>query len=463
MKKPIRQIATLVIGTIVALGLMVNVAFAQTTATFTSSFNGTAEAQATATGVSIAGADATGKILLEELRAQIPQSVQDKWKTPTKEQIAKYGTLVHSLAEARAVVAKETKVYDQIVNKARAKVEKLKLRIKHKDGNVPKLKKKLKKAKKALRAIYVDKDWKYRPLIGLDRGVCYRNTGLRGNLDLQSFVDCVDGDQASVWIGLNPALREMRIVAVVKLNGTVEDGCLNIPDFVIPPGTPDRSLFIMVKAFASLELDVAVAGRVSGDLTVYGKMVQDGKVCDEQSKTVHVDKVIPLTTVSVSASDADKAIAFAENKVQADAQAMASATASVQGSVQLSVSQTMTLKCETTPPPVYTEIDTINDVLVNNTRTITPKGSVAPGHTAQQVCTALNGGSITVGKTQTVSGNFSAPITYKAPSEPPTANSQYGIAAGYDRVKCTLTQDDGQTASVSTNDFKIKVLPPDPQ
>lgn len=351
-----RKIATMVIGIIVALGLTVNVAFADTTATFTSSFNGTASAAAKAKAVAIGEADATGKILLEELRAQIPQSIQDKWKTPTKEQIVKYGTLVHSLPEAQAVLTEQVKAYDQAVNKARVKIAKLKLRIKHKDGNVPKLKKKLKKAKKALKAIYVDKDWKYRPLIGLDRGVCFRNSGLLGNLVLQSFVDCVDGDKASVWIGFNPVMREMRIVAVVKLDGSVEDGCLNIPFFDIPPGTPDRSLFIVVKSFVSLKLKVKVGVNVSGTLTVYGEMKQNGVTCDTDSKSVSVNQTGKTEEVEVTGMDMDKAIAFAENKVQASASAKAEAVANVQTSVQVSVSQTMTLSCPTPNHPPTCEL-----------------------------------------------------------------------------------------------------------
>lgn len=119
-------------------------------------------------------------------------------------------------------------------------------------------------------------------------------------------------------------------------------------------------------------------------------------------------------------------------------------------------------QCASTPKPVLVEISTINDVLVNNSRTNTVSGSVAPGHTGSLFCTARNGGTITQGKQQTVSGNFSVQHTYLAPSEVPGANSQYGIAAGRDRVDCTLTQDDGQTATISTNQFEIRPEPEAP-
>lgn len=117
---------------------------------------------------------------------------------------------------------------------------------------------------------------------------------------------------------------------------------------------------------------------------------------------------------------------------------------------------------ESNPKPILVEISTINDVLVNNTRTNTVNGSVAPGHAGSLFCTARNGGTITQGKQQTVSGNFSVQHTYLAPSEVPGANSQYGIAAGRDRVDCTLTQDDGRTAMISTNQFEIRPAPVDP-
>lgn len=114
--------------------------------------------------------------------------------------------------------------------------------------------------------------------------------------------------------------------------------------------------------------------------------------------------------------------------------------------------------CEAFPPPPpavvpapdLVEIDTINDVLVNNSRTITVSGNTAPAHIGTLFCTAETG-TISAGKQQSVSGSFSKQITYTAGSEP-----------GTDQVTCTLTQDDGQKDTISTNRFAIRPAPVDP-
>lgn len=142
--------------------------------------------------------------------------------------------------------------------------------------------------------------------------------------------------------------------------------------------------------------------------------------------------------------------------VEVDAKAKAKATATADAYAKVTCGEGP----DTTPAPDLLEIDTINDVLVNNTRTITIRGTVAPGHTATLFASALNGGSITAGKTQTVSGSFTAQVTYMAPSEVPGANN--GVAAGHDQVKVTLTQDDGQKDDISTNQFEIRPAPVDP-
>lgn len=144
-------------------------------------------------------------------------------------------------------------------------------------------------------------------------------------------------------------------------------------------------------------------------------------------------------------------------RVLADAQAKATADASAK--VTCASGPTTP---PATPKPVLFEISTINDVLINNTRTNSVSGTVAPGYTGNLFCTARNGGTITAGKQQQVSGNFSAQHTYMAPSEVPAANSEFNIAAGRDRVDCTLTQNDGQSVSISTNQFEIRPAPVDP-
>lgn len=108
-----------------------------------------------------------------------------------------------------------------------------------------------------------------------------------------------------------------------------------------------------------------------------------------------------------------------------------------------------------TPAPKVIETETINDVILNNTRTIEVTGTVAPGKTATLFASAKNGGSITANKSQTVSGSFTVKVTYKAPDEVPSS--------GTDWVEFTLTQNDGQVATASTNKFVIRKLVDDPE
>jgi hypothetical protein len=106
-----------------------------------------------------------------------------------------------------------------------------------------------------------------------------------------------------------------------------------------------------------------------------------------------------------------------------------------------------------TPAPVLSEITTVNDVVVNNSRTLDVSGSVAPNHGGTLTCSATYG-SITAGKTQSVSGQFTKQITYTAPSEVP--------AGGHDSVTCNLMQDDGQHDQITSNQFEIRPAPVDP-
>jgi hypothetical protein len=346
----------------VIIGLFSSAAHATTTADFTSTWSGAASANAEATAVAYADADAGGKVFLQEFRAIIPQSIQDQWKTPTREQLDKNGTIVHSLAEAQAVITTQAEAYKHLVTKTQVKIKALKYAIKHATSahDKKKFRSKLKKAKKKLHAIYVDADWKYRPLVGLARGVCFTNTGLRGLLNaFQQFKECVDGDKKVVWIGYSPVKDEMRIVAVEKMNGTIVPGCLNIPELDIPPGTPDVSQFIIVHSFAEVQLKVSVSVHVVGDLSVHGVMMQDGTVCDEDTQVKHIDKMVEVPPVMVSATDADSAMAIGQHQVQANAQARAEVQLNVQAAIQFEVSQTMHLECAST---VTLSLDRPNDV-----------------------------------------------------------------------------------------------------
>jgi hypothetical protein len=120
----------------------------------------------------------------------------------------------------------------------------------------------------------------------------------------------------------------------------------------------------------------------------------------------------------------------------------------------------------TPPPPVakpVVEACQINMVLENNSYTCTVTGTVAAGHTATLISSARNGGTITSNKNVTVSGSFTVKVGYVAPGEIPPANTQYGIAAGKDRIDFVLNQDDGQQATDTTNQFDIVQPTPDPK
>lgn len=141
-----------------------------------------------------------------------------------------------------------------------------------------------------------------------------------------------------------------------------------------------------------------------------------------------------------------------------------SGTFSLGSPISKSATYTVTIKECDVPPvvaPNLIETETINDVVVNNTRTITVTGTVASGHSATLFASAKNGGSITANKTQTVSGNFTKTITYMAPSEVPVAGN--GVAAGRDQVEFTLIQDDGQKDTIATNQFVITPRPVTPE
>lgn len=439
---------------------------AGTEAIFTSSFNGTLQTEAQATGVAVAGANAMGKTILEDEKTNSPFAAIRNFKRPSFDAVKKNATTINSNQEGQKVAAAEVAKYEKVLNKSKVKIAKLKLRIKHKDGNVPKLKKQLKRAKKHL--VVVRTSPVYVPTLKVPAGVCVLHSGRNVTKDLEKFEYCPGryNDVAEIYIMWVPEVGAFITVYVVLEDGTILVGCSNLTWFIIPPGTPDETLFLLVRSFVGLKLDVSVAGAIKGRLTVYGEMKQNGETCDKKEDFEDVNVIVPIKTVSVSASDAASAIAFGVEQVRADVKAMADAVASVQSSTQLSVSKTLTLFCaDVTPKPIFIGIDVINDVLVNNQVFIEDiEGSVAPGHTAQLVCSALNGSTIIAGNRQTVSGNFTAqPMTLRAPDEQPPANTQYNIPAKYDRVKCDLIQDDGQTAAPAfSNDFLIKVMRPDP-
>jgi hypothetical protein len=139
-------------------------------------------------------------------------------------------------------------------------------------------------------------------------------------------------------------------------------GCLNIPEFHITPGTPDRSLFIVVRSFAEVQLSVSVSVHVVGTLSVHGVMKQDGEVCDEDTQEKSVDKMVEVGPIMVSDTDTDHAMAVGQNHVQADAHARAEVQKAVQAAIQFEVSQTMHLECQGTQPTMTLSLDRPNDL-----------------------------------------------------------------------------------------------------
>lgn len=262
------------------------------------------------------------------------------------------------------------------------------------------------------------------------------NTGKNGNI-VGGFKWTVGHPAVLKW---NKKLRLYQHVYSI-VNGKLAKRCGNWMGGHVDVMYPS---VVQVRFEGDLEQESDVEAEANVTATVQAsKDCPGGKVYASASADASASATAKVQTklkYMVSATNAKKAelIASVKSKVKASAEAKAEAK--------------ITITCGKAPvaKPQLLEIDTINDVLVNNTRMITPKGTVASGHTATLFCSA-GVGSITSGKSQTVSGSFNAPITYKAPDEP-----------GTDKVTCTLTQDDGQKDSISTNEFKIKVIPPDP-
>ena len=325
---------------------------ATTTADFSAAWNAGSTANAEATGVALAGTDVTGKILLQEERATMSDNDIKRMKPPTKAQIMRYGTVVHSNVEGQQVMTKQITAYDNLVHNVSVKAKKLQVKLKYADSAKEKrvLRQKLRRAQSQLKAIAVDAEWKYRPLIRLTDG-CFRNTGRNNLMNLTSFKECIKGDKAEVDLGFDPVEREMRVVGVIYTNGTIKTTpCENFAYFDIPEGTPNEELYVVVDSFATVILTVSVGVRVAGDLTIYGVMRQDGTVCDQDQQTRHVNEFRQLPPVTVKDTDTDSALAFGQRQVQAETDVRAEVQKSVATDIKTNVSLTMHLQCGTPQP-----------------------------------------------------------------------------------------------------------------
>lgn len=149
------------------------------------------------------------------------------------------------------------------------------------------------------------------------------------------------------------------------------------------------------------------------------------------------------------------------SKQSAHADASANAAASVKANLKAEFTG-----CDNQPPTYAAPQATapfVNDVLVNNTRTMTFTGKLAKGTTGFATATAGTGtilGSNRVSLTVDNDGYFSVTYTYKAGAEP-----------GTDTVTLVVDQSDGQSVTVKTKGkdangqeveyFQIRAVPPE--
>jgi hypothetical protein len=287
-------------------------------------------------------------------------------------------------------------------------------------------------------------------IVVLKKGSCVRNTGRENRLQV-GFVWCLAYDAVLVF---DKPSKQYRHAYNIR-DGRLIKTCLNY----IGGDVPMRVKVIQVRYEEDILMDIDLESEVSVSATVKGSQsCPTGTLYGEASASASGS-----ASASIRVKIREKVTAVEAKKIElltsARAKAKTAAEAAAMARVKLECGETPT---PVTPKPDLIEISTINDVLVNNSRTITVSGNVAPGHTGTLFCTSRNGGSITAGKQQSVSGSFTKQITYTAPSEVPGPNAEYGIAAGRDRVDCTVTQDDGQKDDISTNQFEIRPAPVDP-
>lgn len=444
-----KRFLTIVITALVMVGLMgFQPANADDiTAHFTASWNASAEATAEATAVAIAGADATGKLLLEEERERSPHQAIKELTPPTEAEVLKYGTPVNSFEQSQRVFAAEVETYDKQLNAAKVKLAKFQEKkkfFKKNKAKVKKFKKRIKKAKRHLNQVQTS--WKYVPLLKAEQGTKGRNTGRNGDMILRSFIDTISAADGELWkaIGFVPDLRQAVVVGVKFTNGTYRAGCRNFWYFDIPEDTPDESVVLVVESFARVILTVFTAVRVQGEFTLTGELRKNGVVCDTDSKSIKVDQLVESEPVTVRETDTDRAMAIGQERAQADAKARAEAQQSVAAELQLKLKEELDLQCEITPenPAPRAEGPTVNDVLVNNTKTMTFTGKLAPGTTG--IASASAGTGTIVGERRKSlavdeSGYFSVTFTYRAGDEP-----------GRDTVTMVVDQSDGQSVTATT-------------
>lgn len=313
---------------------------------------------ATVTGVTAgahsvawSGIDITGKVLLEQEKTRSKHIEIRDLRIPTEAEVAKYGTIVHSMKEGQAVLAKEVSAYDKLVSQQKLKIKKLKLRIKHADAEEHKLlKRKLRKAKKVLKKYQTS--WQYKPLLVLSRGVCYLNSGRRNNLDLQPFRDCVDGDKLYVTMGWVPEVREAVIASIKHSDGTYEDACHNYGGFDIPEGTPEASLFVVVESLLGVRADVSAAYTETVTLTIGGELMCPDGTPVRDERTVTQTKSDFIRKYGVPVTSVDEAMRFGDEQVRLRREERVGTSVSVSDQLVQSIGAELNLTCPNNPPVV---------------------------------------------------------------------------------------------------------------
>jgi hypothetical protein len=229
--------------------------------------------------------------------------------------------------------------------------------------------------------------------------------------------------------------------------------CGNYVRFKTYPSLKVTSI-VMVKSLAEISVTVKVTAKASVTATATAWCKSNSSSANATASASASAEASAEATASAKSEleakmKATGSINVTElrNKVSADVKAEAAAKATAKAEAQAVCTDTP----PATPAPQILEVSTVNDVVVNNERALTVTGTVASGHTATLFASAKNGGTITANKSQTVSGNFTVDVTYKASTE-----------AGTDQVEFTLTQDDGQKATKSTNVFNITARPTTP-
>lgn len=430
-------------------------AHADITAHFEAVAFANAKAEAEATAAAVGEVDVTARMLLEEERASMPASVIKKWESPTMAQTRKHGTLVHSMEAAQRAFNRQIPVYLDLVNDARAAVAKARIKLKYADtaAEKRKWKKRLVQAKKHRKAVFLDENWKFRPLVGMDDG-CFRNTGRNGNMVLNSFVECIGPGtkRAEVWHGYDIVKNATRVVLVVFHDGSTKEGCLNFSMFDIPEGTPSEDMVLIVGSLLEVEVTVTVAVTVTGRLTVRGELRRDGVVCDseEKSKEISVTKYV---TKTVSKKSVEEALAFGEEAVNADVELQESVMAEVKRDATVEISQTIDLSCETDSPPAFVQFREMNDLEVNWVDDHCVTIDTPAGHTATVYWEATYGSFATPQKT--AQDGVQICSLYKAPSEVP--------AGGTDRITVRAVDNvTGLDVTKTTQPFVIHPTAPHP-